>query len=141
MPYSALDIAKYIIKKEAQEGRAVSNLRLQKLLYFVQAQFLVYAGVPCFSESIEAWSFGPVVPAVYHEYKFYGSAIIPARPCTAYIRQEDRAMIDGILDACAKYSTSDLVTITHSQRPWIDARTRIYDRTIRNEDLKAFFGV
>ena len=41
MTYSALEVARYIIHHEAQQGRTVSNLRLQKLLYFVQVQFVV----------------------------------------------------------------------------------------------------
>ena len=59
MTYSALEVARYIIHHEAQQRRTVSNLRLQKLLYFVQAQFAVNAtdGQPCFKDRMEAWDF------------------------------------------------------------------------------------
>ena len=68
--YAALDIARYIIKYCKDNGYSISNLKLQKLLYFVQAQFLVtYNGRPAFEEKIEAWDFGPVVPEVYHYLK------------------------------------------------------------------------
>ena len=65
MTYQARDIAEYIIYREASQGRTVSNLRLQKLLYFVQAQFIVQKDAPCFTERMEAWDYGPVVPEVY----------------------------------------------------------------------------
>ncbi len=70
--YSAIVIANYIIEYEHSQNRRISNLKLQKLLYFVQAQFFRIIGVPCFNDKIEAWSFGPVVVNVYHAYKFYG---------------------------------------------------------------------
>ena len=52
MTYSALEVARYIVHHEAKQNRSVSNLRLQKLLYFVQAQFAVNAtdGQPCFKD-------------------------------------------------------------------------------------------
>ena len=68
--YSAVDVARYIIWYCKRQGYSISNLKLQKILYFVQAEFLVNTGKPCFSEEIEAWDFGPVVPEVYHEFKF-----------------------------------------------------------------------
>lgn len=75
--YSAYDVAHYIIQKFNEMNKAISNLKLQKVLYFIQAEFLVDINKPCFFEEIEAWDFGPVVPTVYRKYKIYGSANIP----------------------------------------------------------------
>ncbi len=66
--YSAIDVARYIIWYCKRRRYSISNLKLQKILYFVQANFLVSIGTPCFEEEIEAWDFGPVVPEVYHEF-------------------------------------------------------------------------
>ena len=79
--YSALSVAHYIISYCDAHGNGISNLKLQKILYFVQAEFLVSTpgNRPCFKEQIEAWDFGPVVPIVYHLYKLFGSSVIPAR--------------------------------------------------------------
>jgi len=76
--YSAINVAKYIIMRCNQQHKTISNLKLQKILYFVQAEFLVEKDSACFKEEIEAWDFGPVVPAVYHKYKVYGCASIPS---------------------------------------------------------------
>lgn len=76
--YNALTVAKYIIKRCNDTNRIISNLKLQKLLYFVQAEFLVTTTHACFPEEIEAWDFGPVVPEVYHRYKAYSSIKINA---------------------------------------------------------------
>ena len=60
--YRASDIARYIIERCKETNRTISNLKLQKILYFVQAEFLVSTNHACFSDPIEAWDFGPVGP-------------------------------------------------------------------------------
>ena len=66
--HSALDVARYIINYSNKKDYHISNLKLQKLLYFTQAYYLAFTDShkPCFPERIEAWNFGPVVPEVYH---------------------------------------------------------------------------
>lgn len=140
MLYNIIDICNYIINHEDTMGRSVSNLRLQKLLYFVQAQFLVAKNEPCFADTIEAWDFGPVVPNAYHHYKIYGGSIIPANTKTVNLPAYDKSLIDQILDQCAKFSTTALVSITHHQDPWINARNS-FNNIISLESIKKFFDV
>ena len=138
--YSAIDLSKYIIWRCNRARRSISNLKLQKILYFVQAEFLVANGIPCFYERIEAWDFGPVIPEVYHKYKIFGSATIPysgEEPC--YFNQEDKNLIDGIVNACADYSASELVEITHNQSPWREAYRPYSNAEITTESIKRFF--
>ena len=61
--YNVLDICRYVIKYSNEKKYGVSNLKLQKLLYFIQAYFIIKNNdnAPCFKEKIEAWNFGPVV--------------------------------------------------------------------------------
>lgn len=141
--YRALSIARYIIQRYNSQNKTVSNLKLQKILYFVQAEFLVTKGRPCFAEDIEAWAFGPVVPEVYHEYKVFGSANIPSfgrslRP--VILMKEDQKLVDGIVDECARYSASDLVEITHNQSPWMDAYVPGSNNVISKESIKRYFS-
>lgn len=70
---------------------------------------MVCTGSVCFSESIQAWDFEPVVPKVYHRYKVYGSANIPyvrMRDVTK-ILSGDRELMDGIIyeTRYAKFTT------------------------------------
>lgn len=155
--HSALDVARYIINYSNKKDYLISNLKLQKLLYFTQAYYLAFTDShkPCFPERIEAWNFGPVVPEVYHEFKFYGANHIP--PVRDYYEYEDdrniwsvkknsysdhslpkkdRKIIEEVVDEFADYSASDLVTLTHDQKPWQDAyephmRNKISKRSIR----------
>ena len=98
MEYTALDIARYIIKHEHDAGREISNLRLQKLLYFVQAKFLAEKRPPCFSDPIVAWDFGPVVLSVYHEYKMFGGLDILTSETGRPIDSNTSSVIDNILE-------------------------------------------
>lgn len=139
--YSALLISRYIIKRCNEINKSISNLKLQKLLYFVQAEFLVSKGEPCFFEEIEAWDFGPVVPVVYRKYKIYGSASIPYTRGvdSGKILNKDKSLINGIVDECAKYSAAMLVEVTHAQDPWKKAYKRYQNNKISNDSIKKYF--
>lgn len=75
--YDAVSIARFVINYSNKQEYGISNLKLQKIMYFIQAYFLITQDKPCFSDDIEAWDFGPVVPAAYHEFKQFGSGNIP----------------------------------------------------------------
>lgn len=140
--YKAEDVAAYIINKQVDDGYPISNLKLQKILYFVQAEFLVSKDEPCFDEVIEAWDFGPVVESVYNKYAVHCGNLIfsPIKSTSGYhIKNNDRELIDGILDKINKYSTSYLAGIIYHQTPWIKGRTRL-NKIITNESLKDFFA-
>lgn len=79
MAYRALDIAQYIITRCMDAGVPVSNLKLQKLLYFIQGEALANLNEPAFFEPIQAWKFGPVVQEVYSKYSAYAGMPIIER--------------------------------------------------------------
>ena len=69
----AIDLANYIIWKAIDFHKVgITNLKLQKLIYFTYAQHLVATKRKIFDEPIEKWQYGPVVPSVYHAFKDYG---------------------------------------------------------------------
>lgn len=140
--YFVDDIARYIIDYSWDRKKTVSNLRLQKILYFVQAEFLVTKGEPCFDEDIYAWSLGPVVPQVYHMYKKFGNISIPTEGTSGKeygIADEDIVLLNEIIDECNKHSTSTLVQWTHSQEPWIKASNSGFNKLISKSSIKQFF--
>ena len=67
---SAFNVADYfLVQQDEDAGDLISNMKLQKLLYYAQGYFLAIANEPLFHERIYAWTHGPVVPKVYHKYK------------------------------------------------------------------------
>ena len=141
MSYNVFEIARYIIYYETQSGRYVNNLRLQKLLYFVQAKYLVEKEKPLFEERMEAWNFGPVVPKVYREYSYYGLNHIFCYDETDdfLIDSDTKKIINSMLDSCSEYATSTLVDIIHGQEPWIHAH-KSDDRVITPLAIYSYFA-
>ena len=139
--YEVQLIARYVINRCTQKKRPISNLKLQKILYFVQAEFLVGMGKACFDDNIEAWTYGPVVPSVYFEYRIFGSTNIPDQGDDGFesISRQDKGRLDAIIDAAAKYSASSLVEITHRQSPWKNAYRR-NDNVIKQSEIKEYFA-
>lgn len=139
--YEASKIAQYVVMRCNQDRISISNLKLQKILYFIQAQFLIAKNEVCFLDKIEAWDFGPVVPNVYHRYKVFGSANIPSNgdrvPC---FNGDDKELIDSVIDLCAKYTASQLVAITHNQKPWREVYNRYYKAEISPDSIRDYFA-
>ena len=69
-------VANSILKMAFSRGVAISHLKLQKLLYFVYKKYLQDTGRPLFEEYFEVWTYGPVLPSVYHTFKKYDSSDI-----------------------------------------------------------------
>jgi uncharacterized phage-associated protein len=67
--YTALEVAKWFTKWADFNDADMTNMKLQKLLYYAQGQYLAEHEEPLFDEDIEAWSHGPVVPSVYRAFK------------------------------------------------------------------------
>ena len=139
--YGVLLVADYIVKHSLEKDQLISNLKLQKLLYFVQAQFLVATGRPCFSEDIVAWGCGPVVPESYRVYSKYGSGSIPRveEERRGIIADDDKEMINDIVDRLADYSASQLTTLSVRQEPWQAVYEHNRQKVISKKSIKEFF--
>lgn len=140
--YSAELIADYILERSTRNNAPISNLKLQKYLYFVQAEFLVNTEKPCFTDDIVAWSFGPVVPDVYQKYEKYGSTVILyiGTKSAEKIRNEDRETINSVMDRYKDYTAAQLTDVTLKQTPWTKAYTPYLGNVITNESIKGFFS-
>ncbi len=128
MTHSAETIANYLILKASEEefGELLSNLKLQKLLYYCQAFFYAKYETPLFAERIEAWHYGPVVPEIYHKFKKYGYSSIPVEGIKNdfNFNVAQKEMIDEVFEYFGQFSASKLVTITHAEAPWINTENK-----------------
>ena len=136
--YNANIIADYVLTYGDEHNYFLSNLKLQKLLYLIQAYFLIVTDKPCFFNSIEAWDFGPVVPEVYSRYKFFGSTTIPAPRFQNFnILSRDKKLINEVIDEFREYTAVDLMKLIHNQAPYQEALE--YKTVISTDSLKSFF--
>lgn len=153
--FTALDVARHIINYTNKKGGIISNLKLQKILYFIQGTYLSITGKLCFPDLIHAWEFGPVIPEVYYEFKRFGSNSIPTihtiyssrhevglPKCWAFEDKiegtEDAFAINTVINSIGQYSTTALGDIVYDQDAWMKAR-ETEDKIICWEDLKESF--
>ena len=117
--YRAIELSKYIVSKCIDDGFPISNLQLQKILYYIQRDFL-RIGKPAFPDAIEAWQFGPVVPNVYYIFCGFGAMKIKLR-FKETIDDALRAIIDKIVDAKRMLDPWVLVEETHAKgKAWAE---------------------
>ncbi len=122
--YSAADIANYFLfKAESDDQELLSNLKLQKLVYYAQGFHLIFFDAPLFKDKIMAWQYGPVVPSLYHTYKQYGPSGIPADKDfdQEVIDEDTREHLDGIYKVFGQFSAIRLMELAHSDQCWKDA--------------------
>lgn len=109
----------------------ITNLALQKLLYFAHGIYLTKTKRPLVSGYFEAWQYGPVHPAVYRAFKPSGSMPISTRavardPLTGRTRglpkPTDLEVIDLVSEVIRSYghlSPRRLVDLSHAKdSPW-----------------------
>lgn len=133
--YKVEEIAEYII-----QNNIISNLKLQKILYFIQANFLILKNKKCFEENIESCDFGVIIPKVYNKYRVFGASSIPNfNICKSFnIKKKDKKLINLIVNKCSSYSNGQLLDIIIQQTPWENAyKNKTY---IDVKDIMQFFS-
>ena len=127
------DVARLFIdiaEKEAEneQGDGMSNLKLQKLLYFAQGWYMARYGKPLFDEPMEAWRLGPVVPSVYAEYQRFGkNPIHDAPPAKGAFTREEYDLLMDVVREYWRYSASALINMAHEPgTPW----AKVYEKDV-----------
>lgn len=110
--YTAIDLSKYVVSKCIADGHPISNLQLQKILYYIQKDFLGRDRL-AFSDDIEAWQFGPVVPNVYYHYCGYGAMPISSNYEKFDLEFEDKKVINNIVESKRVLDPWTMVAETH----------------------------
>ena len=70
-PYKACAVANYFIERTRKES-PVTQMKLQKLVYFAHGWHLGITQKPLINEQVEAWPYGPVIPSLYQDLKRWG---------------------------------------------------------------------
>jgi uncharacterized phage-associated protein len=123
---SAHKVARVILHLAHERKLEITNLKLQKLLYYCQAWYLAIMKKPFFHERIEAWVHGPAVPPVFGTYKEFRWNPVPD-PGETVIEDGDPSWpvmnhIAEVMDAYANLTGPQLETLTHAEDPWKNAR-------------------
>jgi uncharacterized phage-associated protein len=141
-----LRVISYVFKQLGE----VTPLALQKLLYFIQGASYALNGRPMFSEDCQAWVHGPVYPEVFDMFRdFKYNPIEDARFAVfegteAKLADDERKVIDLVVNTFGKYGGKVLEKITHEEDPWKLARAGYEDdipsrEPISKESIKAYY--
>lgn len=118
----ATELVGHIVMFSEQVGKPVTNLRLQKLLYFIQKESLRELGTPAFDDDICAWQYGPVIPDVYYAFSFYANMPIINVNISPNICERIVEIIRNVVKSFADIATWKLVDMTHEDNsPWSKA--------------------
>jgi len=127
------------INEEA--GASVTQMKLQKLLYYAKAWCLALADTPLFSQEIEAWKYGPVIRDVYAKYKIYGCNSLPK--AEEYDKSQfsncETKILEAVKDAYMCYDALFLANLTHCETPWQEAYSTNENATISDEAIAAYY--
>lgn len=140
---TCFDVADYFMSCcEDESGDLISNLKLQKLVYYAQGFSLALLDRPLFGEPIEAWMHGPVVPALYRKYREYGNQALPVPVDVDFERftDDERNLLDEVYNVYGQFSAWKLRNMTHDDGPWkqtyVDGAP---SEVIQPEAMKRFF--
>lgn len=141
MAHKAIEVANALIAlSDPEVGDIMSNLKLQKLLYYTQGFSLALRGQPIFDEDIVAWEYGPVVKSVYHEFKKAGSGAIEKNDdfdATLLFEKDEIDLIKEVYAVYGQFSALKLMNMTHEESPWKDTPP---NGVISHSKLSSFFN-
>ncbi len=147
-------VTRYIVALASSKGDFVSNKKLQKLLYYIQAYF-VAVNEPLFPEDFQAWVHGPVLPEAYREFREFGFNPIvindltnPEEEIEEFERSFNNEELELLHDVVRFYFTKksfELELLTHRESPWLDARGDLpmdapSEEVITKESMARFYS-
>jgi uncharacterized phage-associated protein len=130
------EAADFLLSRSRDAGEILTNLKLQKLLYYAQAWFLALNDRELFSEDFQAWAHGPVLPSQYHRFKNYTwqpLAVDVAEPETA---EEISDHLMEIIEVFGIETAVALEQMTHREKPWVEARGGVPDGSPSTNQIK-----
>lgn len=115
-----LQLAEYGIRRASSQETPITNLKLQKTLYYLQGYSLRCFDEPAFKEEIRSWQYGPVSPTAYFAYSHYGASPLEMNEEIQIptLRKEKEKLFNTVIDACLKMTARELVQKTHEEDPW-----------------------
>ena len=159
MTHACSAIGNEFLRKAQAEGRPLTHMHLQKLIYIAHGWNLAVNNEPLVDEQFQAWEFGPVSLSMYRALKMYGSGPVTrlirhgdetpdkfdddGDSIVAKLEQYEKEIIDQIWEEFKEYKAFQLSALTHkSNSPWDKAFKNGGQNTlIPNNDIQDYFSV
>jgi uncharacterized phage-associated protein len=136
---SPLDVARYFIFRAYEDGREslMTNMKVQKLLYYTQSLYLALFDEPLFDDEIQAWRYGPVCPPAYRFYSKFESEQLPIPDATdlLQISEDVQNLLDEVWEYFGELHAYYLSDMTHLEFPWKKARKGLPAKAASQEPI------
>ena len=138
------NVSDYLISFAHSTGDVITNLKLQKLLFYSQAWYLALKDDYIFEEDFQAWVHGPVLVSQYQRFRHYSYHPISEDITEPDIPQELINHLNEIMDVFGGEGAYTLERLVHQESPWIESRDNL-DQTepstniISKEKMKTFY--
>ena len=141
---SPKDAADFLLCECRERGEVLTNLKLQKLLYYAQAWYLVLQDRSLFSEDFQAWIHGPALPSQYKRFKKFEWRPILEEITLPILPENIRSHLIEIVNVFGIETASSLELMTHNERPWLEARSGLpadqpSKEIISKESMRSFY--
>lgn len=152
MSYEPEMIANEFLSLARKEDRPITNMKIQKLLYFSQGHSMSTLKRDLIRDDCHAWDYGPVFPSVYHHLKKYGADSIDGEildeeePCRfiPILLPDEKELLEAIWDKYGSLSALRLSEMSHvTQGPWAVTRRNSHDKqspVIPKELIRNYFN-
>lgn len=141
----AVDVSRYLLSLADAEVDVLSNMQIQKLLYYSQGFHLAaHDGEAIFEDAIVAWPHGPVVVEVYHHLKEFGRGAVPVHALDTVAREgvlseRARKTIEAVYRGFGQFSGWRLREMTHAEPPWNNAWSHGIHTELTHDALRTYF--
>ncbi len=137
------DIATYFLSKSQEDGDFISNLKMQKLVYYAYCWALTLNSGRLFEERLQAWPNGPVSAELYRQLSKYGFKPIGKEFITDKSLEAVKTLdtptnytLESVYKSYMPMAAFELVALTHNELPWKKARTGLGDTDASNIELE-----
>lgn len=128
--------------KLSDSTEELTQMKVMKLLYYIQGTSLVYLGSRMFDNDIVAWKYGPAVEAVHAKYKgqreIVGQVTQSDLDDYAELSNNEKyaEVLNAVYDNFGEKSAIDLMNMTHQESPWKNTEQ---SNIITDDKMIAFF--
>ncbi len=157
MSYDGRAIANVVLEYCQKKGRPVTNLALQKIVYFCHVWYLVEYKKPLIKHQFEAWMHGPVLQYLYREFKEFEASPITKKSkrlnietgeyeiAECNLKDDEKALIHSIVEFYSKIRPGTLVELSHTEKgPWEAVWSHAEEinpgMKIQDQEILTFYG-
>ncbi|ADW67187.1 Panacea domain-containing protein [Granulicella tundricola] len=154
MPFPATAVANELLDRASAEGLSLTQINIQKLVYFAHGWNLGWSANPLILDPIEAWQYGPVVRNLYNQFRRFGSSPITGKAvefridsngkigttCPTLEDAYSKSVVGAVWNQYGRLQPFKLVELTHAPgSPW-EAAWNAKKALIENEDIRRYFS-